>query len=58
MSGAIPLLPLHVFMPLVTNALGLTIFVYVIIIRGAVADMVDQAIQRRVVGCLVNNYSH
>jgi len=30
-SGVVPLLPLHVFMVLVTEALGLTLFVYVII---------------------------
>jgi hypothetical protein len=61
MSGAIPPLPLYVFMALTGKTLRLPLFIYLFIylfIRGVLTDTVDRAIQRRMVGCLVNDCSH
>jgi len=57
MSGAIPPLPLYVFMALTGKTLRLPLFIY-LFIRGVLTDTVDRAIQRRMVGCLVNDCSH
>jgi uncharacterized membrane protein YcfT len=61
MSEAITPLPLHVFMSSTGETLRLPLFVYLFIclfIRDVLTDIVDRAIRRRVVGCLVNNCSY